>query len=103
MSWFLAALGAIVRDLGQFIGFLMTLWFFITPICYPEESLPASARWLFTKNPIYVLVKGYRAILLESHAPDVGPLWKLWLLSAIVFVVGYAWFYRFRRSFADML
>jgi lipopolysaccharide transport system permease protein len=103
VSWFLAALGAFLRDLGQFIGFLMTIWFFITPICYPEDSLPASTRGLFSKNPIYVLVRGYRAIFLESHAPAFGPLWKLWLLAAIVFVAGFAWFYKFRRSFADML
>ena len=103
VSWFLAALGAFVRDLGQFIGFLMTIWFFITPICYPEDSLPLPVRVVLSKNPIFILVRGYRAIFLESHAPAFGPLWKLWLLAAIVFVAGYAWFYKFRRSFADML
>jgi lipopolysaccharide transport system permease protein len=103
VSWFLAALGAVVRDLGQFIGFLLTIWFFVTPICYPEDSLPSSARGLFSKNPIYVLVRGYRAIFLENHAPAFAPLWKLWLLAAIVFVAGFAWFYKLRRSFADML
>ena len=43
VAWFLAALGVFVRDLGQIIGFLLTLWFFLTPICYPESSLPAMA------------------------------------------------------------
>jgi lipopolysaccharide transport system permease protein len=103
VSWFLAALGAFVRDLGQFIGFLMTIWFFTTPICYPEDSLPAPVRAILSKNPLYVLVRGYRAIFLEHHPPDFGPLWKLWLLAAVVFVVGHAWFYKLRKSFADML
>ena len=103
VSWFLAALGAFVRDLGQVIGFLMTVWFFITPICYPEDSLPLPARAVLAKNPIYVLVRGYRAIFLESHAPQFGPLWKLWLVAAVVFVAGHAWFYKLRKSFADML
>ena len=35
MSWFLAALGVFVRDLGQIIGFLLTIWFFITPDLLP--------------------------------------------------------------------
>jgi len=103
VSWFLAALGAFVRDLGQFIGFLMTIWFFITPICYPEDSLPPPVRVVLSKNPIFVLVKGYRAIFLESHAPQFGPLWKLWLVAFVVFVAGHAWFYKLRKSFADML
>jgi lipopolysaccharide transport system permease protein len=103
LSWLLAALGAFVRDLGQIIGFLLTIWFFVTPICYPEGSLPAGAAALLTKNPLYVLVHGYRAIFLEHHPPQFDSLWKLTLVALAVLVVGHACFYKLRRSFADML
>ena len=103
VSWFLAALGVFVRDLGQILGFLLTLWFFLTPICYSEASLPPEFLPLFSKNPIYVLVHGYRAIFLENRAPDFGPLWKLWIVAAVVFVIGHAWFYKLRKSFADLI
>jgi lipopolysaccharide transport system permease protein len=103
LSWLLAALGAFVRDLGQIIGFLLTIWFFVTPICYPEGSLPAGAAALLTKNPLYVLVRGYRAIFLENHPPQFDSLWKLTLAALAVLVVGHACFYKLRRSFADML
>jgi lipopolysaccharide transport system permease protein len=103
LSWFLAALGVFVRDLGQILGFLLTIWFFATPICYPEEQLPAAAAAILTKNPIYVLVRGYRAALLYGHAPSASALWKLWVVSAIVFVLGHAWFYKLRKSFADLM
>jgi len=100
LSWFLAALGVFVRDLGQIMGFVLTIWFFVTPICYPEA---AARAWLYSKNPIYVLVKGYRAIFLDHSAPAFGPLWKLWLLSCVIFIVGHAWFYKLRKSFPDLL
>jgi lipopolysaccharide transport system permease protein len=103
LSWFLAALGVFARDLGQIMGFVMTIWFFVTPICYAESSLPRAAVPLMSKNPIYVLVRGYRAIFLENHAPAFGSLWKLWLLAAVVFILGHAWFYKLRKSFADMI
>ena len=103
VAWFLAALGVFVRDLGQVIGFLLTLWFFLTPICYPESSLPPMAVPLLSKNPVYVLVRGYRAVFLEGHAPAFGPLWKLWLVSIAAFVLGHAWFYKLRKSFADII
>jgi lipopolysaccharide transport system permease protein len=103
VAWFLAALGVFVRDLGQVIGFLLTVWFFLTPICYPESSLPVAAVPVLSKNPIFVLVRGYRAVFLEGHAPAFGSLWKLWLLSALVFVAGHAWFYKLRKSFADII
>jgi len=103
ISWFLAALGVFVRDLGQVIGFILTLWFFLTPICYPEASLPHAALPLLAKNPIFVLVRGYRAIFLEGQAPAWGSLWKLWIVAAAVFILGHAWFYKLRRSFADII
>jgi lipopolysaccharide transport system permease protein len=103
VCWFLAALGAYVRDLGQIMGFILTLWFFLTPICYPESHLPAGALWILDKNPLFVLVRGYRDIFLEHRAPEFGPLWKLWVASIAVCVLGYAWFHKLRKSFADVI
>jgi lipopolysaccharide transport system permease protein len=102
-AWFLSALGVFLRDLGQIIGFILTLWFFLTPICYPETSLPAGAAAILTKNPVYVLVRGYRSILLENAAPSPDSLWKLWLVGCVVFIAGYAWFHKLRKSFADVI
>jgi len=102
-SWILAALGVYVRDLGQLIGYLLTLWFFVTPICYPEASLPAAAVPFLSKNPIFVLVRGFRDVLLEGRAPAFGPLWKLWVVSILIFLVGHAWFYKLRKSFVDVI
>ncbi len=99
IGWLLAATGAFVRDLGQVIGFLLTLWFFLTPICYEERAdLP-----LLALNPIYVLVRGYRDVLLQGVSPwNAGLAW-LWVGSAAVALLGYAWFHRLRKSFADVV
>jgi lipopolysaccharide transport system permease protein len=106
VCWFLAALGVFVRDLAQVNGYLLTIWFFITPICYAETSwtsLPHGARSILTKNPIFVLVRGYRSILLESKAPDWSSLAWLSLFSIVIFLAGHAWFYKLRKSFADII
>jgi lipopolysaccharide transport system permease protein len=103
IAWFLAALGVYVRDLGQINGFLLTLWFFLTPICYPTESLPPEALSILSKNPMFVLVAGYRDIFLGPRAPAFGPLSELWLVSAILFLAGHAWFYKLKKSFADVI
>ena len=103
LCWFLAATGAFVRDLAQVIGFVLTLWFFITPICYPESQLPQAALWVLGKNPLFVLVHGYRAILLEARAPEFAALWKLWAVAVLASIFGYAWFRKLRKSFADVI
>jgi lipopolysaccharide transport system permease protein len=103
LAWLLAALGVYVRDLAQINGFALTLWFFLTPICYPVESLPRQALPLLTRNPMYALVAAYRAIFLEGRAPAAGPLWKFWALSLALFFAGHAVFYRLRKTFADVI
>jgi outer membrane receptor protein involved in Fe transport len=103
VSWFLAALGVFFRDLGQINGFLLTVWFFLTPICYPQTSLPEKYLWLFEKNPMYVLVESYRAIFLEGAAPPWESLAVVTAVSAIIFILGHAWFYKLKGSFADLV
>ncbi|MBV8847597.1 MAG: ABC transporter permease [Bryobacterales bacterium] len=104
LCWFLAALGIFFRDLGQITGFVLTLWFFLTPICYQESNaIPRAAARILELNPILVLVRGYRAIFLEGHAPALPPLMALWIGSCVIAVLGHAWFHRLRRSFADVI
>ncbi len=103
VCWILAATGVYVRDLGQVIGYLLTLWFFLTPICYPESQLPDAAVQVLRLNPLFVLVRGYRAVFLEGHAPGLRGLVGLWMVSLTIAVIGYAWFHRLRKSFADVI
>jgi lipopolysaccharide transport system permease protein len=103
LAWFLAALAVYMRDLGQINGFLLTLWFFLTPICYPVASMPKWAAPVLRRNPMFVLVQGYRDVLLAGHAPSIVPLLKLSLLALVVFFAGHAWFYKLRKTFADVI
>lgn len=102
LSWFLAALGVVFRDLGQLIGFILTLWFFTTPICYAESNLEGYL-WIFDKNPMYVLVGAYRAVLIEGVAPDLVPLGILTAGSFASVILGHAWFHRMKPSFPDLV
>jgi lipopolysaccharide transport system permease protein len=104
ICWFLAALGVYMRDLGQIMVLVLTIWFFITPICYPESTnLSPAVTAVMRQNPLYVLVRGYRAVFLEGHAPELLPLLKLWAIALALFFLGHVWFYRLRKSFADVI
>ncbi len=103
LCWFLAALGAFMRDLGQIIGFLLTLWFFLTPICYPESGVPKAAETILGKNPMLFLVRAYRAVFLEGQAPQAHAFAMFTVLAAASFLLGHAWFYKLRKNFADVI
>lgn len=103
LAWFLSALAVFLRDLGQIIGYLLTVLMFLTPIFYPESKVPSVAASLLKFNPIYVLVRAYRATLLEGRAPDFSSLAVLTLISILVLIGGHAWFYKLRKSFPDLI
>jgi ABC-type polysaccharide/polyol phosphate export permease len=103
VCYFFAATGAYVRDLVFVIGLVLNMWFYLTPICYPEASLPKSLLPILGKNPVYIFVRAYRAILIEGHPPEWLALAKLLALAVTIFYGGYAFFRRARRGFTDVL
>jgi len=103
LCYLFAAIGAYVRDLVYVMGLLLTMWFFMTPICYPDIALPTTLLPILGKNPLYILVRAYRAIFIEGVAPNWPALGKLYILSLAIFYTGFAIFRRARRGFADVL
>jgi len=103
LCYLLAATGVYVRDLVYVMGLLLTMWFFMTPICYPDSALPKELLPILGKNPLYILVRAYRAIFIENASPNWEALAKLYALSLTLFYLGFAIFRRARRGFADVL
>jgi lipopolysaccharide transport system permease protein len=95
LCWLLAALGVFFR--------VLTVWFFTTPICYDERSLPQNYLWLFELNPMFVLVRAYRDVLLHATPPSWTALAAVTLLGALVFIMGHGLFYKLKRSFVDLV
>lgn len=103
VCWAWAAIGLFARDLAQINGFLLTLLFFLTPICYPMEKLPAEALPILQKSPIYKLVGEYRLLFISGAAPDWIVLAQLLMMSVAIFYLGYGVFRKLRPSFPDVL
>ncbi len=39
----------------------------------------------------------------RGHPPDFDSLWRLWAVAIAVFVLGHGWFYKLRKTFADII
>jgi lipopolysaccharide transport system permease protein len=103
ICWAWAGIGVFARDLGQINGFLLTLTFFLTPICYPMDMLPLEATQILQKSPVFKLVGEYRLLFVTGAPPDWPVLLQLALHSLAIFYIGYGIFRRLRRSFVDVL
>jgi ABC-type polysaccharide/polyol phosphate export permease len=64
----LAIMGARFRDLGPMIGMVIQLAFFLTPILWRTEDIPAPHRWWVLLNPAYHLIEIVRAPVLGGEA-----------------------------------
>lgn len=103
IGWMLASLGVFVRDISQAIGLILNFGMYLTPIVYPESMVPAQFRWLLLLNPIAFLVKGYRGAILDGSSPEVLPLLANMAFALLILILGYAWFAKTKRAFADVL
>ncbi|HEX2269480.1 MAG TPA: ABC transporter permease [Pyrinomonadaceae bacterium] len=102
-AWLIASLGVFLRDIAQGITLLLMAWMYLTPIIYPESIVPDRFRRLIDLNPFTPLVRSYRRIFLDGYAPDWRGLAYFSVVALLVFLFGYWWFARTRKSFADVI
>lgn len=103
LSWGLSSLGVYLRDVGQFIGLLTTVLMFLSPIFYPASALPEAYRQFLYINPLTPVIEQTREILVWGHAPDFTLIGIYLIAASVIAWLGFAWFQKTRRGFADVL
>lgn len=103
LSWALASLGVYLRDVGQFVGLLTTVLMFLSPIFYPAASLPEAYREFIYLNPITLVIEQARDVMFWGKLPDFGQLGIYWIFSSVSVWMGFIWFQKTRKGFADVL
>ncbi|MGB0906167.1 MAG: ABC transporter permease [Maricaulaceae bacterium] len=103
LGWFLAALGVYLRDIGQFIGTFITAMMFLAPIFYPPSLLPEWIAPYIVYNPIVVPINQTRDVAIFGEMPDWSQLGLYTLISMAVCCLGFAFFQKTRKGFADVL
>lgn len=101
--FFLSSFGVFVRDIGTTISVLVTVLFFMSPIFYPLEAVPTSFRFICQLNPIAIYVENARSVLLWGKIPDLNWFFISFVLSIVVFILGFIFFMRSKRAFADVM
>jgi len=102
-SWFLAALGVFVRDIGQAVVIMTTVLMFLTPIFYPASALPESVRGYVILNPLASVVEQARSVLIEGDLPNWQTFGVELSVSVVVAWLGLLWFQKTRNGFSDVL
>jgi len=103
LSWFLASLGVYLRDVAQIIGVVTTVLMFLSPVFYPIVGMPEEYRPFMQISPLTFVVEQARDAMVWGKGLD-GSGWGLYTgVSIVVAWLGFAWFQKTRKGFADVL
>lgn len=103
VSWILASLGVYLRDVGQVTTLLVTALLFLSPIFYPVEAVPEPYRWVVLANPMGYMVETARGVLVFGRLPSLQGFIVATGVGLALAWVGFWWFQKTRKGFADVL
>lgn len=103
IGWFVAATTVYLRDIPLLTGLLLQALFFMTPIFYPEDLVPASLTFIIDINPLTWLCRQCRGLLLFDVIPAWTDIAIVWLFCGVVCQLGFVWFVKVKKGFADVL
>lgn len=103
ISWILASLGVFLRDINQFITLFTTALMFLSPVFYSADILPPEFRQLMYLNPLTTVIEQTRNTLYWGKHPDFTVLGIYWVSAFIIAWIGFVWFQKTRKGFADVL
>lgn len=103
LSWMLASLGVYLRDIAQFIGLITTAMMFLSPIFYPLSALPIEYQSLLQLNPLTPAIEEVRNVLIWGKMPSMQILVVYYVGTALMAWLGFAWFQKTRKGFADVV
>ena len=98
-----SAVTVYMRDIQHFIGVVLQLLFYATPIVYSIDTIPEGFRWILKWNPMTYIIEGYRAIFYNQTMPDLKALGILGVISIVILIVGYLLFSKLQKRFAEEL
>jgi lipopolysaccharide transport system permease protein len=103
LAWMLASLGVFLRDVGQTISILTTVLMFLSPVFYPVTAVPERFRPFIMANPLTFIIEQARNVLIWGRQPDWIGLATYFVVAVGVAWMGFVWFQKTRKGFADVL
>lgn len=103
LAWLLASLGVFVRDVGQGISLITSVLLFTAPVFFPLQALPSALRPWMQLNPLTFIIEQTRNVLIFGKFPDWSGIALYSLVAFLVAGMGFKWFQKTRKGFADVL
>ena len=100
VGWILAIIYVFFRDLAQILGFILVVFFYLSPVLYRVN--PAFER-AFAWNPMTPLLGLYRSALLSEALPAASSIVFLLIVASVLFIAGVSFFRREQGTLSDVI
>lgn len=97
---FLGLVNVFMRDTAQFVGIMLQLLFWGTPIVYSSAMLPEKYNLIFQLNPVYHLVSSYQNVILYGKPVVLESLLVLAVFALAGIVLAWK---AYRKSYAELM
>ena len=101
--FFVASLGVYFRDTSMVAAIVMQIMLYVSAVIFPLSRLSPRWRTLIRLNPMTTLIDEMRKVFLLGRLPDWKYLCVMLAISIVVFQLGFFWFYRTKKGFADVI
>jgi lipopolysaccharide transport system permease protein len=92
-----------LRDTRYLVDSAVTVMFWLTPVFYPVELIPARFRTIYEMNPIATVIVCLRQVLLDAKMPSLHTLGLGGIVAGALFLIGLFIFGRMKGNFGDYL
>ena len=99
MTFFFAVANVFYRDVAHILQIVLSAWFYLTPIIYPLDLMPAKYHWLFKLNPIIYVINGFRLSVYYGQLPHLQSIAASFVCAFISLFIGFSIFRRYQDSF----
>lgn len=103
LGMILGTLNVFFRDIGHVVPVILQVWFWFTPIVYPETIIPEEYRHLLHLNPAYPIVNAYHDVFMYSQLPDLQGIFAILAVSTLLLLAGFTLFRRASSEMVDVL
>ncbi|MBQ4058649.1 MAG: ABC transporter permease [Lachnospiraceae bacterium] len=105
LSYITATLNVFIKDIGQFMGIILQILMWLTPMMWSYEMIPTNLQWIYKFNPLHYVINGYRESLINGYwffHQKEQMVW-FWIVTIIIFLTGKSLMNKLKDHFADVL
>lgn len=100
----ISALNVKYRDFRYIVPFIVQFGLYISPVGFKSDIVPEHLRFWYSLNPMVGVIDGFRWCLLGGNSAfDTSGFLISLIVSVFIFIIGFAYFRKMERSFADII